>query len=505
MNKLLHLLTCLVLTACGGGVSSPQSSIFYSQGGDTIASIEAQCSTLCEYHVAGPLSLTQNGAHTLSSNVTLIDDSGSPISINGSSCALTIGSGRISAPAVQIFTGNCSIEGLVEDKPEWFTPVPSIVKNAVDALLSSGGKVKFQQTAYRSGYDISSGAFMTKANVELAGAGEGQIPSLVQVVGGTRILGPFYMAADNVYAHDFCVDSGSAVVAAYYSGIAQDAYAQLNPGQASRTQNQVQNIERVCGLVATKSAANHAILLENVNLLHCSSLLAVGGTHGLVMKTTNSSCDGIVSYTHSIEGVYLKSDSYAPASDTKISNVTTFDTEFGVYIQADTAVAERFTATGVTCQASTTVCIEVQNGAFTTRGVDVSTVSAQGNVAIEVAIGVQTAIFHGITSLFAPGSAFNLSGNNVVIDGFQIGGGTNAAITIGSTAGIVLLTNGIIESGSGTAIQNSGNSTAISNVVFAGAWGGYCIQGLAGATFVSHNLGSVCALGLTGGSGITTY
>ena len=57
----------------GLNVSAVQGviSTFYSQAGDTIASIESECSSACSYIVTIPQTFTLGANHTLSNNVNL--------------------------------------------------------------------------------------------------------------------------------------------------------------------------------------------------------------------------------------------------------------------------------------------------------------------------------------------------------------------------------------------------------------------------------------------------
>lgn len=63
------------------GAVVPQ--IFYNQTGDTIGSIESECSSACTYIVTQPQTITLGSSHAMNSNVTLLFQSGGKWTING--------------------------------------------------------------------------------------------------------------------------------------------------------------------------------------------------------------------------------------------------------------------------------------------------------------------------------------------------------------------------------------------------------------------------------------
>jgi hypothetical protein len=58
---------------------------------------------------------------------------------------------------------------------------------------------------------------------------------------------------------------------------------------------------------------NHAYVHNVVTVMNC---------HGLVLKGTNSTVDGVYARGHGIDSVIVKSDNYAPASQDYLSNIT---------------------------------------------------------------------------------------------------------------------------------------------------------------------------------------
>jgi len=84
------------------------------------------------------------------------------------------------------------------------------------------------------------------------------------------------------------------------------------------------------------------MLVENVNQASIHNVQAVYNCHGLVLKGTNSTVDGVFSGGHGVDSVLVKSDAYAPAANDTLSNIIISsllapgDTE-GMNIEAITA------------------------------------------------------------------------------------------------------------------------------------------------------------------------
>lgn len=89
------------------GAFAGQGHVFYQQTGDTISSIEAECSTLCVYVVSAPQTLTLSGNHTLSSNVCLRFEAQGIWTVNGGT--LTIPCQIFASSDTIHFTGSGSV------------------------------------------------------------------------------------------------------------------------------------------------------------------------------------------------------------------------------------------------------------------------------------------------------------------------------------------------------------------------------------------------------------
>src|SRR5438552_3105481 len=64
------------------------------------------------------------------------------------------------------------------------------------------------------------------------------------------------------------------------------------------------------------------MLIENVNHAYVHNVVTVMNCHGLVLKGTNSTVNGVYSRGHGIDSVIVESDNYAPTSQDDLSNIT---------------------------------------------------------------------------------------------------------------------------------------------------------------------------------------
>lgn len=197
------------------------------------------------------------------------------------------------------------------------------IKQAVDSLPSSGGVVVLGTGSWTSGY--LSGSFISKPNVTIRGSG---VPSynsqFTAMIGGTIVLGPLAAStgADYLTVQDLGVDAGQAYINANNGGTPTDAFLIYNAGQvidAAPVLSPV--IENVSCLGYSTTAAVHCMLIENVNSAYVHNVQTVMNQHGLVLKGTNSTVDGVYARGHGIDSVIVKSDAYAPASHDALSNI----------------------------------------------------------------------------------------------------------------------------------------------------------------------------------------
>jgi hypothetical protein len=197
------------------------------------------------------------------------------------------------------------------------------VKQVVDSLPPAGGSVVLGAGTWESGY--GAGSAITKPNVGIYGSAMPAYNSnYTALVGGTIILGtlPVTTGADHFEIHDLGIDVGSNYVNAFLGGVATDGLQIVNIGQvvgAAPIQSPV--IENVACLGFSLYAPNHCMLVENVNQASIRNVQAVYNCHGLVLKGTNSTVEGVFSRGHGVDSVLVKSDAYAPAASDTLSNI----------------------------------------------------------------------------------------------------------------------------------------------------------------------------------------
>jgi hypothetical protein len=152
-------------------------NVFYSQNGDSIASIESQCSSPCTYVVTGPQTITLGSNHTLSSNIQLQFTAAGLWTVNGA-FTLTL-NGNVTGTLNQHFAGSSTIAGLSRGIPvEWFGAIGyattasaisgSDYTSQIQKTLNSitgGGWAQLQPLAYQA----SSGLAITTNSVGIRG------------------------------------------------------------------------------------------------------------------------------------------------------------------------------------------------------------------------------------------------------------------------------------------------------------------------------------------------
>jgi hypothetical protein len=516
-NKLAALLLAVASTAFGQvNAVIHINQIFYSQPGDTVASIEAECSAACVYVVNTHQTITLSANHTLSSTVGLEFVHGGSWTVNGA-FTLTIGSGIVSGPiATQIFAGTSTITGLLTVRPEWFGGTNPLISTAINALASTGGLVSLapqSQVIYRSGYDALSGLAMTKNNVEIAGSGIcTPLDDLSTCTGGSRIIGEFDNSASYLNYHDFGVDDGCTATAVLYGGSPNNGLVFANPGQLLTFREKTVNLERVSGLVCGSTAAFHAALLENIDGLHADTIWAYGGTHGVVIKTLNSEVVGVVSKHHASECFYIKSDFYAPAGASSLHGLVASDCIDGLLVQGFDADLKGFTANGINCDSLVRTCIYVTGavggGGFVTSGIVLSDISSYAQQPL---FSDPTVSDLQISNLTANSQQQNISINstNTTLHGFQLLSVpvSISAVVVAGAATNTVIADGII-SGTGSSgspvssVSSSSPSLTVSNIQFQGAWTGFCLVNTgSGYINASNNfMAGSCALGQYSGA-----
>jgi len=198
------------------------------------------------------------------------------------------------------------------------------VKEAVDSLPPTGGAVSLGIGTWSSGYNSTD--LITKPSITIQGSGmPGYNSTFTAMTGGTILQGhlPASTGADYFTVKDLGVDVGSAYINASNGGVATDAFAIYNSGQVlGAPPVESPRIENVSCLGYSPTAAVHCMLVENVNHAYVHNVVTVMNCHGLVLKGTKSTVDGVYARGHGIDSIIVKSDNYAPTSQDSLSNIT---------------------------------------------------------------------------------------------------------------------------------------------------------------------------------------
>ena len=167
----------IIASTAAGTTYAVQGQVFYSTSGDTISSIETECSSLCTYVVTIPQTFTLASSHALNSNVNVQFDAGGLWTVNGA-FTLTL-NGNITGTLNQHFAGSSTIAGLTGAIPvEWFgaigyTSISSAISGtdsttAIQATINSitsGGWAQLQSLSYKA----STGITVTTNSVGIRG------------------------------------------------------------------------------------------------------------------------------------------------------------------------------------------------------------------------------------------------------------------------------------------------------------------------------------------------
>jgi hypothetical protein len=143
--------------------------------------------------------------------------------------------------------------------------------------------------------------------------------------GGTILLGtlPVSSVSDCFRVEDLGVDVGQNYINSQRGAVPADALDIFNNGQViGAPPVESPFIENVSCLGYSPTAPNHCMLVENVSNAYVHNVQTVMNQHGLVLKGTNSTVDGVYARGHGIDSVIVKSDAYALTSHDALSNIT---------------------------------------------------------------------------------------------------------------------------------------------------------------------------------------
>lgn len=162
----------------------------------------------------------------------------------------------------------------------------------------------------------------TRSDLKITGVGMPMYNgSGTAMFGGTIIQGTVRLTGDRLSFGQFGIDCGSVVCTAINGGVPMDGLVVLDATRATRYQIVARDV-RV--LASSPTAAVHNFLFEGVTQCRFENLISRNGQWGTVMKTTDSTADGIISYNCSQAGFTFKSDTGvagSPALRSTVSNV----------------------------------------------------------------------------------------------------------------------------------------------------------------------------------------
>lgn len=236
----------------------------------------------------------------------------------------------ITAPIVdtmqQIFsnTSVVKIDNGMAVRPEWFGDISvRALAAAVISLPITGGVVKLERARYRSTFDTEE-MHLTKTNISMQGR---QIPSFsaddTRIERGTVIEGPLAPFADYFKITNVGFDSGSYVCDRYYGGVGQEGFWIANLASHPTAVRpflglHVENVIALC----KPGYIGHSFLCEYVDGAYINNVRTRFGSDGPVFKTLNSYISNIWAEDHPVNGIIIKSDSYADCSYSNFSNLT---------------------------------------------------------------------------------------------------------------------------------------------------------------------------------------
>ena len=183
--------TTITATGSGGGGTVTQiGQVFYSQPGDTLATITSECSSLCTYVVTQPQTITLAANATLSSNIQLDFRAGGLWTVNGSGDTLTI-PGNVTGTVHKHFAGSASVAfGIKQNSVpvEWFGAVAdwngSTGTDNAAAIQAAINATTVGQVQLGTGcYAIGSTLTITKSGVGITGVQPGAAIPFLGITG----------------------------------------------------------------------------------------------------------------------------------------------------------------------------------------------------------------------------------------------------------------------------------------------------------------------------------
>jgi hypothetical protein len=469
----------------------PSGQLLYNQTGDTVASIEAACSSLCTYVVTVPQTITLAASHTLASNVQLDFRAGGKWTVNGA-FTLTI-NGNVVGTLNQHFAGSSTVKfGPLESlvPVEWFGAVGdwngttgTDNTTAIQAALNSitAGQALLQEQLYKitSALSITTSAAGLRGTTQ-SGAFYVATPSgLVTTsasadildLNGTNPAGVLeYNTIQNLVLMRSVAPTGTAtglslnfVAGAVVENVqimdsARGMYLHYVP---SRGSGRIENCTvswgygSVTGYTGTlsgfylDSSDGHPMFSFRGRHLEAASGLSLGsGTHGMDMQGTAIQDSNIYELeTAQVDyGVYINHTGSTPYSSTDVHFYGSVldGGRSGIYVNGATA--------------ATTGGIEFNGGYILSTSASGNQIDIEGSSGVSV-IGMEIGPF----SVGATNSLLLNNSPNNVISANRIRGVTNTGLALRGSSNNALGVNSITGS-SGTGIsldQTSINNTGI--------------------------------------------
>lgn len=207
----------------------------------------------------------------------------------------------------QIFTASSlvTIENSLPVRPEWFD---NDMSRALSAVPESGGTLLLSDAVYPP-----FAAPVRRNNISIIGT---KLPKFkadfTGLEGGSIIQGPFDFRGDDITLENFGVDSGSAVCASLYGGIAQEGFLS---GLPVSTRSKRLHASKLVAICKSPTALVHGFAFEGYTDSEIHEIEAVYGVHGIAIKATDSNVSSLKARGCAYDGVIIKSDTSETTSE----------------------------------------------------------------------------------------------------------------------------------------------------------------------------------------------
>lgn len=236
-----------IISSAGAGTTyAAQGQIFYNQTGDTISSIESECSSPCTYVVTVPQTITLGASHTLNANVNLQFMAGGKWTVNGA-FTLTI-PGNVSGTLNTHFAGSSTIkfgdlEALVPF--EWFGAIGDGSTDSTTAMQACLNALTAGQCLLQAETYVTSAALtITTSSVGIRGTSFGP--------GGSSAIASI-IKSSSASADVVDVSGSGAIAYSAYQYFATDRSASATGTAAGLS------FSNTCGLLVDNTQSFHSV------------------------------------------------------------------------------------------------------------------------------------------------------------------------------------------------------------------------------------------------------